>query len=473
MKRMLFVIGAALVLSRTAYAGWVKHYGDAYNNEYAQSISTTTDGGYIVFGNITTGTGSNDAWLLKLNSQGDTAWTKIFGGEMSDYSYSGQQTADGGYIFAGSTESWGEGSSNVWLVKTNAAGDELWTKTYGGDSCDVAYSIQQTDDGGYIVTGTCDGYPTSYDGKMLLLKTDLNGNTMWTKTWDAVNPVIGDVGNNVRQTSDGGYIIACYADFLGTSGTGIDVMKTDDKGDTLWTYRDEIWFTESVVETSDGGFIATGFDNDDMFVFKLSSDGDLLWKRALGDFRQGYRDFGWCVQKEPGGGCIAAGQYSYNYSNDLGDVWLLKIDSDGDTVWARTYGSNPGLDEAYCVQSTSDGGYIMAGSSETWSNGGKDLLIIKTDSAGVTTSIEEPVTAYPLTHLEIVSSVGPTVTLRYCLSPSERGSLKLFDASGRMLRQLPVQGAGEVKVAELPQGVYFARLEVGGAGVTKKIVVVR
>ncbi|MCK4334666.1 T9SS type A sorting domain-containing protein [candidate division WOR-3 bacterium] len=423
------------VIPLTAQTSWMKTYGDEYHDEWGMIIEETADGGFVVFGSISSPAGGGDMWLLKTDAQGDTQWTKTYGGQAPEYCYSGQETKDGGYILAGSTESFGEGNTDIWLVKTNAVGDTQWTKTYGSYGYDEAYSVQQTDDGGYIVTGTHDGFTSPWDGDMWLLKTDSKGDTLWTKTWAAKQPTMTDAGNCVSQTSDGGYIIACYADYSQTTQNGIVVMKTDNKGDTVWAYRDTIWFMVCVAQTSDDAYVATGFNNHDLFLIKLNSEGSLVWKKCLGDARQDYRDFGWCVQESPGG-CVVAGQYSYNSTSGDGDVWLLKFDSDGDTSWTKTYGSNPGYDEAFWVQPTSDGGYILTGSTETWSSGGSDLFIMKTDSLGVEVK-EEPSVAHQL-DFEIASPIGSRIVLRYNDHPKGFHA-QVFDASGRKVDEIESQ----------------------------------
>ena len=457
-------------------AGWIKAYGGE-KNESGRVIQETSDCGYVVFGNISSPAGSSEMWLLKTDANGDNQWTKTYGGEALTYCYSGQQTADGGYILAGYTEGAGAGAEDIWLIKTDPEGDTQWTKTYGGYGYDEAYSIQQTDDGGYIVTGTHDGFTDPWSGDMWLLKTDSDGDTLWTKTWAAENPTMGDVGYNVRQTSDGGYIIACYADYSQTTRNGILVMKTDNKGDTVWTYRDTIWFMECVAQTSDDAYVATGFNNHDLFLIKLNPTGSLLWKKCLGDARQDYRDFGWCVQESPDGGCVVAGQYpcyqKADYSLEGGDAWLLKFDSDGDTSWTRTYGSNPQIDEAYWVQPTSDGGYILTGSTETWASAGSDLFLMKTDSEGFIDAVEEEPIVDSRVNWQIISPVGQKIVLRYSDRP-DGFYAEIFDAAGRKVDEVrSTSQSGTITWGECyGPGVYFIKPEWDNAA-PQKVVLIR
>ena len=475
---VLLVVLATTLAALSLKAGWIKTYGGE-NNESGRVIQETSDGGYVVFGNIVSPAGSSDIWLVKTDAQGDTLWTKTYGGQALAYCYSGQQTKDGGYILAGYIEGAGAGAEDIWLIKTDPEGDTQWTKAYGGYGYDEAYSIQQTDDGGYIVTGTHDGLTDPWSGDMWLLKTDSDGDTLWTKTWAAENPIMTDAGNCVSQTSDGGYIIACYADFSAATYDGIVVMKTDDKGDTVWAYRDTIWFMECVAQTTDDAYVATGVNNNDMFLIKLDSEGTLLWKKVYGDAKQDYRDFGWCVQRTPDGGCVVAGQYSSywtEYSSEGGDVWLLKFDSDGDTFWTRTYGEDAQIDEAYWVQPTSDGGYILTGSTETWASAGSDLFLMKTDSEGLIDAIEEKQIAETDRDWQITSSIGREIVLSYTDHPHGFHA-KVFDASGRKVDEIHAVGeSGTITWGKCygcyGPGVYFIKPEWDNA-TPQKVVLIR
>ena len=124
------------------------------------------------------GGGNSDFWILKLDSNGNTNWTKTFGGTSSDQANSIQQTSDGGYIVAGTTQSLGAGSSDFWILKLDTNGDTNWTKTFGGSDWDTANSVQQTSDGGYIVAGTTRSFGAG-DYDFWILKLDTNGNMVW------------------------------------------------------------------------------------------------------------------------------------------------------------------------------------------------------------------------------------------------------------------------------------------------------
>ncbi|MFH1321476.1 MAG: T9SS type A sorting domain-containing protein, partial [Bacteroidota bacterium] len=187
--------------------------------------------GYIIAGHtLSFGAGNVDVYLIKTNADGDTIWTKTFGGTNEDKGYSVQQTTDGGYIIAGHTYSFGAGYTDVYLIKTNADGDTVWTKTFGGTSFDYGNSVQQTTDGGYIIAG----YTMSFGAgnwDVYLIKTSAQGNTLWTKTFGGI---YCDRGYSVQQTTDGGYIIA--GDKWWSFATGdfdVYLIKTNTQGDVV------------------------------------------------------------------------------------------------------------------------------------------------------------------------------------------------------------------------------------------------
>ena len=310
-----------------------KTYGGT-SYDYGESVQQTTDGGYIIAGwTYSYGAGSYDVYIIKIDAQGDTLWTRTYGGTDYDYGYSVQQTTDGGYIIAGWTASYGAGGYDVYLIKTDAQGDTLWTRTYGGTDYDYSYSVQQTTDGGYIIAGFTGSYGANPDSTsdIWLIKTDSLGDTLWTKTYGGTSD---DHGLSVQQTTDGGYIIAGVTNSYGAGGYDVYLIKTDAQGDTLWTRTyggTDYDCGSSVQQTTDGGYIIAGVTNS-----------------------------------------YGAGGY---------DVYLIKTDAQGDTLWTRTYGGTD-YDCGSSVQQTTDGGYIIAGVTNSYGAGGYDVYLIKTDENG-------------------------------------------------------------------------------------------
>ncbi len=229
--------------SQVTAESWNKTFGGA-GSDWANSVQQTSDGGYILAGYTESyGAGGSDAWLIKTDSEGRETWNRTFGGA-NQYCYeeinSVQQTSDGGYILAGTTESFGATYRNAWLIKTDSDGNEIWSMTFGkvGNLEDEANSVQQTSDGGYILAGVARTY-SALMSDAWLMKTDCDGREIWNKTFGV--PLYGDEihsiqdARSVQQTSDGGYILAGQAfhhfDEEGKSDIDAWLIKTDANGD--------------------------------------------------------------------------------------------------------------------------------------------------------------------------------------------------------------------------------------------------
>ena len=207
---------------------WQKTYGGS-NLDWASSIQQTTDGGYIVAGwTESFGAGNMDFYIIKLDSNGNKVWEKTYGGSENDVAYSIQQTSDGGYIVAGGTYSFGAGSADFYIIKLDSNGNKVWGKTYGGSNDEWARSIQQTTDGGYIVAGTTYSFGAGYDD-FYIIKLDSNGDKVWEKTYGGSSY---DEAYSIQQTSDGGYIVAGGTSSFGAGSADFYIIKTDSEGNT-------------------------------------------------------------------------------------------------------------------------------------------------------------------------------------------------------------------------------------------------
>jgi hypothetical protein len=374
MRTRLTVSGCLLLsavsLSSIALAqtGWQRTYGEPYYPEWGSSVQQTADGGYVIAGVFYPfGTGDADVWLIKTDAQGDTLWTRTFGGDSGDAGYSVRQTTDGGYIVAGSTWSFGAGHYDIYLVKTNATGDTLWTRTYGGVETELGHSVQQTTDGGYIIAGGASSFGAGRSD-FYLVKTNARGDTLWTRTYGGPEH---EEGYSVQQTSDGGYIVAGHTTSFGAGQDDVYLVKTNASGDTLWTRTcggpedDE---GRSVQQTTDGGYIIAGTTQtpdaeDDVYLVRTDADGNTLWTRTYGGADY---DEGSSVEQTTDGGYIVAGNTD---SYDAGRGYLVKTNAQGDTLLTRIYGG-----AAHSVRQTTDGGYIIMGSYLG------DVCLIKTNA---------------------------------------------------------------------------------------------
>lgn len=454
---------------------WTRNFGGP-GYDWGSSVQQTSDEGYIVAGSTSShGTGSLDVWLIKTDPNGDTLWTRTYGGTEPDYANSVQQTSDGGYILTGSTESYGMGRNDVWLLRVDANGDTLWTKTFGKSERDWGNSVRQTSDGGYIITGSID-YSYLGSGDLWLIKTDTLGNTLWTKIYGGTNP---QDGQSVQQTTDGGYIIGGNTATLDTNGFDYDiwVLKTDSKGDTIWTKTFEVTRRDrcsAVEQTADGGYVIAGTTDSydvgraDVFLIKTDSNGDIFWTKTFGGE---YFDWGNSVQQTSDGGYIIAGQ-TYSYGAGSIDVWLIRTNGKGELLWTKTFGGSD-ADYGESVRQTSDGGYIIIGETES-SDGDVDIWLIKT-------APETPEGAIPGFRLQqnYPNPFNSMTAIRYSIYSKNFVSLKVYDLLGKQVATLVNEQnpGGDYRVEfhplNLSSGVYFYQLKVGDYRQIRKMILLK
>ena len=353
--------------------------------DYGRSVALTSDGGYIIGGYSGSFgiAGNADFYLIKTDASGTLVWQKTFGGGNGEYGYSVHQTTDGGFIIAGFTYYYSAGDFDILLIKTDANGNQLWQKTFGGANLDYAYSVQQTGDGGFVIAGYTYSFGAGLSD-LYLVKIDAGGNLQWQKT---IGGSQGDEGHSVQQTSDGGYIITGHTFSFSTVGQYVYLVKTDASGNVLWqkTYGgNDVNTGNSVRQTSDGGYIIGGFTTSfgagsgDVYLIRTDASGNQLWQKTFGGSNY---DYGNCVRQTSDGGFVITGKTS-SFGAGLTDVYLVKTDASGNLLWQAMFGGS-NEDDGYAVQQTSDGGFIIAGTTGSFGAGSYDVLLIKTDGNGI------------------------------------------------------------------------------------------
>ena len=315
-------------------------------------------------------------------------WEQIFGGNGLDKGHSVQQTSDGGYIITGTMdEDYNGYYGELFLIKIDENGNEQWSKTFEGG---YGRSVQQTTDGGYIITGRNYITPNPNNpietADVILIKTDENGNEEWSQTFSGTAT---DEGHSVQQTLDGGYIIAGWTGFFEPDfNIGVYLIKTDESGEEEWSKSFGGGAKgHSVQQTVDGGYIITGYIDSfenvsrDVYLIKTDGNGNEQWSQTFGT-ETGYES-GFSVQQTVDGGYIVTGS-KYNPNNvdtELYSPILIKIDESGEEEWFQTFGGT-GNGSAYSVQQTVDGGYIVTGWKDPIGNDASDVYLLKTDENG-------------------------------------------------------------------------------------------
>jgi hypothetical protein len=476
------------------------------------AIKQTVEGGFIIAGYYPVPLYYGDVSLIKTDSNGDTTWTRHFGGTGNEAGFYVEQTNDGGYIVVGSTNSFGAGDYDVYLIKSDGSGNLLWSRTFGSVDREEGFSVEQTNDGGYIIGGY-KYLPVAGNYEPYLVKTDYSGNLEWAITY---SDIPFSWGNSAHQTTDGGYI------FSAVRAPGASIIKTDSIGNILWV-KDfmsmgdiNFWYPD-IKQTNDGGYIMTGrtglgSGDYDAFLIKTDSNGVTLWIKTYGTNRTEAASY---VEQTSDAGYIITG---YKYLSPIGPhyVYLAKTDYYGNLQWTKSFGDS-GLCTGRMVAQTMDGGYVVIG------EGG---YVIKTDANGnsgcneishndITTSVTANAVFPPMTLISgavagipstIVGSGGIDSTLCFnfateiltadkqefpnLLSPnpatsklivntSEFGvkSVEVYDVLGQQVYTHPqtsdLKPQITIDVSEWDAGIYFVRVRSEKEIFTGKVVVSR
>jgi hypothetical protein len=362
------------VLAAKLEEEWNRTYGGLYDDG-AWSLQGTNDGSYIIAGYASSQGQVSDLWLVKTDSKGIEQWNRTFGGSGEDLGCFVRQTQEGGYIVTGSTKSYGIGEERLWLLKTDSNGNKEWDRTFGGfvsSSGDGGWSVDQTKDGGYIVTG----YTRSNGAggmDLWLIKTDSLGRKEWDRTFGGPKD---DVGMSVIQTKDGGYIVTGKTASYGSGKDDVWLIKTDSAGFKLWNetfggLEDDEGM--QVLEVKDC-YIITGRTESEgagkkAFLLETDLNGKKLWERVYGEDSVGIS-----LRLTLDGGYIIAG---YTNSKDSGkEALLVKTDNSGKEQWNMRFGG-PGQNMATSVVESSDGGYVIAGITNSYGAGAEDAWLVE------------------------------------------------------------------------------------------------
>lgn len=361
----------ALEWQRTAGAEW---------DDAGYCIRPTADGGYIVVG-YTKPTGSDyDVYLIKLDRQGNIKWQATLGGDKDDKGYDVYQTPDGGYLVVGATSSFGAGNYDIFIIKTDSTGKELWHRAFGGKSNDYPAefgALQPTPDGGYLVVG----YTWSYGQKcdIWLMKLNSFGNMVWNKTIGGADV---DFARSIIRCSDGNFVIVGRTTSFGAGKGDVYVVKVDAGGNVLWERAyggSEGDWANSVVEVSGGGYLVVGgtrsYGNgeDDTYVVRIDFAGNKLWDKAFAESPGD--DWGLTILPAQGGRFIIS--VTLWTCCKKWDAEFLEIDLEGNLLWNLAFGGYMGDEAIYSLQRTPDGGCIGVGETGSYGEGGTDVYLIK------------------------------------------------------------------------------------------------
>lgn len=505
-------------------------------NSILKGLVRTYDGGYALASSVdSAGTGHYDFCLLKLNSALQVQWSYTYGGPQEEICFHLKQTPDSGFVLSGYSTSFTNGSRDAMILKTDKNGIFEWSKIIGGTLEDRFTWCEPKADG----TITCTGNTKSAgagDDDMLIIKFAPNGDTLWTRI---IGGSVYDAGICVANLSNGGYAISGRVYSFGTGFRDACLLRTDDSGNLEWfrTYGGP--FTDEgmvVKQTADGGFLISGASESfapagyyDVYTIRTDSTGSLLWSRCYGgnNIDASY-DF---IENPDGGFTILGFSESFNSNllnpaspetsaNDSANIYLIRINAQGDTLWTRIYGGNKS-DEAYSLIPSDSGGYVLGAFSNSFNNANRyDVYLLWIDSAGYagcntryTSSYVITPSTIPMIHTPdihsgipvmnplIVSGINNYVFSDPCqftdihesghelfqfeiypnpalhqfsvsTSSSQKMKLSITDVAGSMVLTENLKGGKTVIPVFLPAGMYFITLtDEGGASVSKRVVV--
>jgi hypothetical protein len=425
------------------------------------------------------GAGDYDRYVVRTDSNGILLWDSAYGGFDREEAWEVWECADGGFVVVGNTESFGYGLWDGYVSKIDAAGNELWSHPYGGDGFDALYDGCPTSDGGCAFAGSYGSY--GYEsGDFYLVRTDAAGETLWTRTYGGPS---GERAWAMEGTADGGFVLAGFTESFTAGGQDMYVVKTDSAGNAEWTRTvggsgDE-WAWD-IACTADGGYVVTGFTisvtngNEDVLLVRLAADGSVPFSRTYGGSGT---DWGYCVKEENDGGFLIAG-CTDSYGAGANDGWLLKTDSLGNLLWSQTYGGG-GADEMFDIKPYSDG-YIVTGATQSWGAGGWDIWLVRLSAAGSWSDPRASTLAVsPLLHPNYPNPFNARTCITFDLPATLLARVEVADVLGRTVALLadgvlpPGAHAVWFDGGNLASGLYLCRLQAGAFSQTQKMMLVK
>jgi Secretion system C-terminal sorting domain len=475
------IVYSTVTLPQAPDTMWTRKIGGA-GIDVGNEIIQTSDGGFVIAGYTTSfGAGQRDAFLVKLDSLGNILWQKTYGTNLLEQAYSVKETYDGGLIISAFVYA---ATANLFLIKTNQNGDTLWTRNIGYSGNDYGTNIQLTEDGGFLVVGYTDSNISNGDRDIWLLKLDSTGTFLWQRTYGGTD---AEEGFKLLKLSDGNLLISGYSQSFGSGDRDGWIVKADSSGNFIWSKSfgvggyDE--FT-AAAEDESGELYITGTTESsgdrNLWIVKTDSGGNHLFTKAYGGSQW---EWGHDIKRTNDGNFIVTG-FNQSNSSGLRQLWILKIDQQGDTLWTKLIRSVNGS-EGYSVIQTPDNGFSATGFASS-SGTGPDVWVIRLKPDG-TSGIEDEIFELPTTfYLEqnYPNPFNPSTSIQYAISSRQFVQLKVYDVLGNEIAILvdEYKSAGkhevefnlaQVSKPEISSGVYFYQLRAQNFVETKKLVLLR
>jgi len=456
------------VVAQVPDTQWTTTYGTA-GEERGSSIQETTDGGFIIAGR-----NGGGGFLIKTDAAGAEVWSQGYPQMSGDMKPSVRQATDGGYILAGNA-----GSTSM-VIKVDADGRISWEKAFGETDGSFPVSIELTADGGYIFNSFSF---VGMDISSYLVKFDTEGNIQWEKYFNmGTNAALG---MSAQQTTDGGYILTGL-DW--GSDLGLFLIKTDPEGETVWSRVYGSSGEESgycVRQTTDGGYIAVGETtsfgggNFDAYMVRTDAVGDTLWTQTYGG---SLADYGYDVRETADGGFVMTG-LTGSFGAGGSDMFLFKVDDQGQALWSQTFGGGAN-DEGWSLDLTADGGIVAAGCTQSFGAGDWDFYVVRLAGSAVPVDDTAFLPLRPDMTRVYPNPFNPATIIEYSVPRQTSVDLSIFDLAGRRVCTL-VSGSVETGSHQavwsgldetgdrVASGVYYCRLTAGRTVVNRKLTLLK
>lgn len=463
------------------------HAFGGLNNDVAEEIQPTTDGGYVVIGSTSSNSwGNTDAYLLKVDSNCNYQWSQALGGANNDWGYSIKQTFDKGYIIALSTNSFGNGGYDACLMKRDSLGNYEWKKVYGGNDWDYAYSVVQTYDSGYVFCGETYNNTNGFSD-VYVVKTNAFGDTLWTRT---IGAALIDKGVSVIETSDSNIVVGGIS-YTSTDSTQMYVLKLNSSGTLLWDsiyggnkYDD----LNQIIEHSNGNYIMVGASTNgsvggdkDYIVRAINQNGSPLWVFELvnGPSPPPADEEAFAIHELTNANVLISG-YSKTGGGGKKNITFFQLTPAG--FWGNVSAVYGNVDDDYIVSLTVDNNehIVAAGNTNSFGNGMQDFLLMELDTiyANQDTIMTVYIDTIPLNieesnNLSNKVSVYPNPVTDYIQikTKEKKVNVQLFDISGKELFNRSLINNGLIKMGQYPQGIYI--LNVNGDNISFKTKIIK
>ncbi|MCB2229820.1 T9SS type A sorting domain-containing protein [bacterium] len=460
----------AVLFAEAPVIEWERTFGGE-DADYANCVAEIAGIGYVVAGNYAPGTYEHDFYVIKTDLDGNCMWDATFGGDQNDVAMSVLVTSDGGFLVCGPEESFLPNGTDAYVLRLNQDGGTIWSNVYGYESIgESPVGMCRLLDGNYLILNYGLG-----NGEWYIWKIDPDGLLLNEVTISCPRHLY-----QIIATSDSGAMVV---------GDGLLLLKLDHNGDSTWTQVHAGSSGKSVVQLDDGGYAAVGEDTYylkgyDFRLLRLDELGEILWERNYGIE---YDEYAYSLKQTLDGGFVVAGtMYPPDGVSSL-QIWIVRTDAGGDTLWTKTLGGD--MNEIpSCIVATTDSGYIVAGQTYSYGAGSLDAYLVKLGpDPGIVTDVgEDDEWLLPrfLLMQNYPNPCNPVTTIEYSLPNRSDVNIEIFDVLGRRVRLLvnDRKSAGAYRVTwdgtdqcgkPVSTGVYLYRIQAGDYVKSRKMLLIK